>query len=667
MDNDIKINNENETMNEKIHDEVLLFLGEELENIHKSSQGQTYDIEKEYSKTKKNKSPFVTLILVACFTFVIGLSFVMQKIISVQNQEIQVNLQKFDDLNLKNLLNTVSSAQNNYDSAVKTKATIEANMETKLKSAQENYENELFVLETMKLSKKQYEEQEKTLKQNYNQIVEEIHKEFDESIVQAEKQIQEYKKQLAEFDTAKIEAAREQEKALNSERQIRQLEIEKLTKSYEERISQINDSIVEIREQNNEEMRKTVTEISKKYQDELELLDPLLEDEKADSIIDETKMYEVENFDGQNSIIAQGIESEKVLDAMVEYQQLYDEYDYLDNAVAAIPQKNSIPEYVKASRSLVNAMGSKFIDTAVAFYDETENLKSEISSLNSEIDYKNQEIDGKDKVIAELNNSIESELKKQQSEYEETLLYLMGIQKTNAIILKVEDVAEQRTIELTEEEIQEEIKIRYETKMAEYEALIEEERQIFEQNRLQKEEMENPQTPENPQALETEQADENNPLEENEGDLTQEMPNQTEEENGSDSDDEQSQQIQENQQEDDAQENFEEDTEDEFVPSIQIPSEEELLEQIRSSIPATKTMTVDVTRIKVYVAPQADYLIVEEGAEAELRTAKPIKGKIFKDSNGGYYFEISTDKNGRLPNINYDELKNGLPIKIVAK
>ena len=49
MDNDNKINEENLSLKDrnKIHQEVMLFLGNELENIHKSSKGQNYDNEKE--------------------------------------------------------------------------------------------------------------------------------------------------------------------------------------------------------------------------------------------------------------------------------------------------------------------------------------------------------------------------------------------------------------------------------------------------------------------------------------------------------------------------------------------------------------------------------------------------------------------------------------------
>ena len=36
----------------QIHNEVMLFLGKELERIHQTSSEQTYNIEKEYAKSK---------------------------------------------------------------------------------------------------------------------------------------------------------------------------------------------------------------------------------------------------------------------------------------------------------------------------------------------------------------------------------------------------------------------------------------------------------------------------------------------------------------------------------------------------------------------------------------------------------------------------------------
>ena len=653
MDNDNKINEENLVLNDKneIHQEVMLFLGEELENIHKSSKGQTYDIEEEYGKTKKHKSPFVTLILISCFVVVIGISFMIHKIVSVKNSEIQVNLQKFDDLNLKGLLDTVSSAQNNYDNAVKTKTTIEANMEAKLKSASESYENEIFVLESLKLSKSQYNERLEELKNQYNESVIEIHKEFDESIAQSEKQIQEYKKQLAEFDTAKIEAAREQEKALNSERQLRKLETEKLTKKYEDRIAEINNSMEEMRLKNNEEMRRTVMEVTNKYQAEIDTLDPQLNDENANIIIQEVSMYEADNFAGKKLLAEVEIDSEKVKNAVNTYQNLYDEYDYIDKTVASIPQKKSIPQYVKTSRTLVNSMGETFYNTTMALYDET-------VELNREIEYQNEIIEGKNQEIKKINADFEierknitkeyqNELENQQIEYEETLAFLMGVQNTSAIILGLNNKPIYTEKNLTEEEIQQEIQIRFDTKKAELETQKENAWQNYlAQNTDDENQSEASDSAESENQSETSETAENDNENENKN---EKLPEQLESDelniNNEDLQNEKKEQ--------------------EFV--FDMPSEEEILEQVRAQVPLTKTVTEYLTEIEVFVAPRARYLITQEGANAEIKSAKPIKGKIFKTDDGRFVFEFSPDKNGVIPAVNLEEINKGMPVKILSK
>ena len=94
--------------------------------------------------------------------------------------------------------------------------------------------------------------------------------------------------------------------------------------------------------------------------------------------------------------------------------------------------------------------------------------------------------------------------------------------------------------------------------------------------------------------------------------------------------------------------------EQEFI--FEIPSDDEILEQVRAQIPLTKTVVENLTEIEVFVAPRAHYLITEEGVNAEIKTAKPIKGKIFKSDDGKFVFEVSPDKNGVIPAVNFEEI-----------
>ena len=416
MGNDNKITEEEKS--NQIHKEVMLFLGKELERIHQTSSEQTYNIEKEYAKTRKNHSPFSALMLIGCFLVVLAIAFIITKTISSKNEDISVSVAAFDDLNLKNLLNTVGAAQTNYENAVKKRATIEGDMSVKLKAADETRTNDLFVIESMtRLTKKKKAELEAEADKKYKEAVAAIHEEYDGQLVQADKEIQEYKSQLAEFDAAKVQAAQEKEKALDTERRVKELEQKKIKDQYELRISELNQKLADTQKRSSEDMRRAVGSVSEQYQAEIALLDPKLNDSKAGKIIAETKKSSAADFNGASTLNARGITSQNLTGAMNDYQKLYDDYKYLDKAVAALPQKNSIPLYVAASRKLVNQMGAAFTNTAVSLYNENVELNGKINSLSGE--------------LAES----QKQIKLQQASYEVAYDNLLSLAKTNAVLV----------------------------------------------------------------------------------------------------------------------------------------------------------------------------------------------------------------------------------------
>ena len=497
MGNDNKITEEEKS--KQIHKEVMLFLGKELERIHQTSTEQAYDIQKEYAKTRKNHSPFSALMLIGCFLIVLAIAFLITKTISSINNDISVSVAVFDDLNLKNLLNTVGAAQANYENAVKKRATIEGDMAVKLKTAEETRTNDLFVIESMtRLTNKKRAELEAEAEKKYKEALVAIHDEYEGQLVQADKEIQEYKSQLAEFDAAKVQAAQEKEKALDSERRVKELEQKKIRDQYELRISDLNQKLAETQKRSSEDMRRAVGSVSEQYQAEIALLDPRLNDSKANRIIAETKNSSAVDFNGASALNARGITSTQLTGAMNNYQKLYDDYKYLDKALVALPQKNSIPSYVAASRKLVNQMGAAFTNTAVSLYNENAELTGKINSLSGE--------------LAESQNQI----KLQQASYEVAYENLLSLAKTNAVLV-------------------------YAT-------------------------------------------------------------------------------------------NYE--------------------------------------NMRVYIAEKARYLITEDGAEAEFKADKTVKGKIFRDQESeedSFYFVVGNDKNGNRFEVNFEAIVPGTPVKILSK
>ena len=108
---------------------------------------------------------------------------------------------------------------------------------------------------------------------------------------------------------------------------------------------------------------------------------------------------------------ARYMSSKKVNAAVEKYQRLYDDYRYLDDQVAKIPQKNSIPKYVAAARTLVNGMGESFLDSTSDFYNETVLLNRKIDTLGNQIESLKQQKE-------EQKKEYESNFEKQKKDYE---------------------------------------------------------------------------------------------------------------------------------------------------------------------------------------------------------------------------------------------------------
>lgn len=383
MDNGNKINLKDK--DDSLHEEVMLFLGDEVNRIHQEAANNSYNIEEEYAKTKKNHSPYNFLVLFGAFVVVIATVFFVNKYITLKDQEIKVSLDEFEDLNLNNLLNTVAAAQVNYDEALKAKLILETEYETKLNDYKTSYENEIYVLDSLNLSNRsEYNRRKSKLSADYNNKVEELKKEYDGRILLAQKQVDAYKAQLNEFDSVKVANAQEKEKLLNSERQLKQLEIDKLKKSYESQIQNLELAMKNMRSDSSSDMREAVHNVATRYQAEIDTLDPKLNDTKANEII--AASPETADFEGAVQLDNARIHEEKVVESINEYQALYDDYKYLDDVIKSIPQKHSIPDYVSATRNLVNNMSQTYVDTSVGYYQDIVAKRQEIDNLNQFIE-----------------------------------------------------------------------------------------------------------------------------------------------------------------------------------------------------------------------------------------------------------------------------------------
>ena len=206
MDNDNKIKMSDDDEKKVVH----LFLQDELQPLSQEKP-HSYNLETEYAKTKKNKSPFIWILMILCFLLAGLFAFAMSRYVDYTNNNISINIDSFDDLNLKNLLDIVSQTKSQYDTAVNDKSELEANLNNSLQQAERKRDADLFTLQSLKLSSKENLKRKNIINTEYKTTVQNLHDKYDVQISTKQGLIDQYQKQLAEYDSSKVEQAKQQE------------------------------------------------------------------------------------------------------------------------------------------------------------------------------------------------------------------------------------------------------------------------------------------------------------------------------------------------------------------------------------------------------------------------------------------------------------------------
>ena len=433
------------------HKDVVLFLNDELNRLQRNSTSGSYNLESEYAKTKKNKIWFTWIVLASALVLVTLAAFFISRGISKSNREISVNVDVFEDLNLKSLVDSVQKLQSNYDNALKNKVTLQNQFESELKIAVSKREKDIFVIESLNLDDLADKKRRlNAVESEYNSSVKKIEEKYQALLSTADSEIKICLEQLSKYDAEKMNALREKELALDSERQLKELEQKELSEKYENMIQNLENELINERQTSQEELKRTVFDVASKYQAEINTLDPQLHDERAFSIIAANplpeQMFFYPSLGEESKVLQELLQDKTVEDALNKFQSIYDDYAYIHSTVRSIPQKYSIPLYTAAESSLVNGMGKNLVDTASALHSEKVELKGELDKLSDEYntltenynDLTNQ-YKKLDSDFSNFKQTAATDIKNQKSLYELVLNSMLLQRGWNAIVLSVKD------------------------------------------------------------------------------------------------------------------------------------------------------------------------------------------------------------------------------------
>lgn len=384
MDNGDKINftqKSGEEIDRKA--EVRLFLNDELLPLQKSREVNSYNLAEEYAETKKNKDSFIWILLGACFIVVVSVTVLTVMYLSKQNKKIAVDAEVFSDLDMRSMLNTRSHAEMNYLVAENTRSRLESERDFKLKQAAIDRDSGLSL--TAALRVEDNDKQTAAVRSKYAKQIVSIHAEYDDRLNDAAGEAAQCKQQLDEIDTVGLEN-------VDFTRQVEQHERSLLVGTYGQTVRELQERMSSYQKSESASNAASVSLLAGRYHSEVDALDPVLNDPRADDILKRAAGMKPEPEDISSYVASfpENVLSDDFMAGMSRVQKLFSDYRYLHKAVSGIPQKHSIAGYKTTEDRLVNEISTELGKAAsvqiTEMYAAIQQLKTENAGLKDEND-----------------------------------------------------------------------------------------------------------------------------------------------------------------------------------------------------------------------------------------------------------------------------------------
>jgi hypothetical protein len=248
MDNDGKMNkkensdvqNGGEKSTELVERSKQVFLREIVNEFRRKQQ--QYDVGVEFAKTRRNRSimvPLVILGLIVVFSVVV---IAVTQYIQRSSRAIQVDIQDFADVNLRDILDEAERLQNELQSARRELEQLRGELENNIGQVERARDRSIQLAQEQELSQAQLDNRIAQLENQAETEIAALNEEYQPRIEEIEARITDLQERIAEYDSRQLEQAREQQEVLNNQNRVHELEMQELREEYEAEIESLTQS-----------------------------------------------------------------------------------------------------------------------------------------------------------------------------------------------------------------------------------------------------------------------------------------------------------------------------------------------------------------------------------------------------------------------------------------
>jgi len=350
-----------------------------------------YDLEKEFSATKKNKNYLVIITILIFLIVFVGTAYAVTRYIQESGRIVPIEIKDFEDVNLKDILDVAKNYEQKLVRARNELKTLEAEHKNAVSEVRSQRERETQIVMESQNSEEEKRKSVAVLRRKESRTAAALDSEYGKKIEEKEKEISEIEKAIASYDATVVEQARKQEEILNNQQKMAELEMENTVGMYEERISDIekrrDNEISSLKKDN----RRLVSVLKSRHKKELDDMykkyNPVFENEKYLKILSDKRAPSRPEYAADESVII--LDKNNIISAAEIRMARKDASDIetILERLKGIEYENSVPQAFDRLFERGSSIISRYEKSWEKSADSVKSRNEQITSFSSAFDF----------------------------------------------------------------------------------------------------------------------------------------------------------------------------------------------------------------------------------------------------------------------------------------
>lgn len=215
----------------------LVFLREAIEEL-RAGQAR-YDVAQEFAKTRQNRTLLVPGIMAGLILLFVAGAVALTVYIQKSINSIRVDIQDFEDVNLREVLDQAKNLEADMQAALREKEGLANELDGQVQGIRAAAQQRIDLLANENLTPEERDRRVEAIRAQEGREVRAAELEYGGKIAAVNTRLEELQARRDQFDARQLEQAREREEVLNNQRLIYERQLAEQKKFYEDRVARL--------------------------------------------------------------------------------------------------------------------------------------------------------------------------------------------------------------------------------------------------------------------------------------------------------------------------------------------------------------------------------------------------------------------------------------------